>query len=204
MQNIQRKLEEQDLAELEAEKTGEHRYYAKEKEMAEKFDNFVTKFAKDKYKLETIPWLEISRYVVWVLLTLTMLAMLKRVCFLSLTVSAVAMMIITFPQNTKRNTFRQLVLVLVISLIYDILQLFIISPSASEEDEEDGGNEYKLNRFVRLVSFIALFVKIIAVLVFWKDSMDFRRIVKAHNNDEDEINDIMLQFRASERDPMGP
>ena len=66
---------------------------------------------------------------------------------------------------------------LAVSWVYDFLQLFLIDSSASEEDEEDGGNEYKLRRFTRLFSYIALLFKVIVVLVFWKDSLDFRNIV---------------------------
>jgi len=67
---------------------------------------------------------------------------------------------------------------LALSWVYDFLQLFIIDGSASEEDEEDGGNEYKLRRFVRLFAFITLIFKVIVVLVFWKDSLDFSNIIK--------------------------
>lgn len=65
-----------------------------------------------------------------------------------------------------------------LSWVYDFLQLFIIDGSASEEDEEDGGNEYKLRRFVRLFAFITLIFKVIVVLVFWKASLDFTKIIK--------------------------
>ena len=67
---------------------------------------------------------------------------------------------------------------LVISWIYDFITLFFIESSASEEDEEDGGNEYKLRRFTRLFSYISLIFKVVVVLVFWKDSLDFRNIIQ--------------------------
>jgi len=104
--------------------------------------------------------------------------MLKRNCFLSLTVAAVAIYVLNNPAAVSRQTFRGLVLMIAISWVYDFISLFIIEPSASEEDEEDGGNEYKLRRFVRLISYITLIFKVILVLVFWKDSLDFRNIIK--------------------------
>ena len=64
------------------------------------------------------------------------------------------------------------------SWVYDFLSLFLIEGSAAEEDEEDGGNEYKLRRFVRLFSYISLFYKIVLFIVFWKDSLDFRNIIR--------------------------
>ena len=79
------------------------------------------------------------------------------------------------------------------SWVYDFLWLFLFSASASEEDEEDGGNEYKLRRFVRLMSYINFFFKIIMVLVFWKDSRDFRNIIRNNSkgSPDDELEDIL-------------
>ncbi len=104
--------------------------------------------------------------------------MLKRNCFLSITVAVLALYVLEFPQSISRQTFRGLVLLLVVSWVYDFVQLFLIDSSSSEEDEEDGGNEYKLRRFTRLFSYISLVFKVVVVLVFWKDSLDFRNIIK--------------------------
>lgn len=83
-----------------------------------------------------------------------------------------------------------------VSWVYDFLQLFIIDGSASEEDEEDGGNEYKLRRFVRLFAYITLIFKVIVVLVFWKASLDFSTIIKNKKgmSQDDELNDILEQY----------
>ena len=84
---------------------------------------------------------------------------------------------------------------LALSWVYDFVQLFLIESSASEEDEEDGGNEYKLRRFTRLMTYIALLFKVIVVLVFWKDSLDFRSIVQnKKTTSDDEIEDILAQY----------
>ncbi len=121
--------------------------------------------------------------------------MLKRNCFLSITVAALALYVLEFPQSISRQTFRGLVLLLFVSWVYDFVQLFLIDSSASEEDEEDGGNEYKLRRFTRLFSYIALIFKVIVVLVFWKDSLDFRNIIRQkQNNPDDEVDDILAQY----------
>ena len=87
-------------------------------------------------------------------------------------------------------------LLLVASWVYDFLWFFFIDVSASEEDEEDGGNEWKLRRFTRLMSLISLIFKVILVLVFWKDSLDFRNII--HNkkvSEDDELEDILNQYQ---------
>ena len=119
----------------------------------------------------------LTKAVVYIFLVLVLLQMLKRPCFLSLTAIALALYVLEYPENIQRNTFRQLVVLLVLSWGYDFMQLFFIDASASDEDEEDGGNEYKLRRFTRLLTYITLLFKVIVVLVFWKDSLDFRSII---------------------------
>jgi len=145
--------------------------------MEQAFDGYMAK-VQAQYKIQTIPWLRVTQIVVYIFLVLTMLQMLKRNCFLSITVASLALYVLEFPQSISRQTFRGLVLLLVISWVYDFLTLFLIDSSAAEEDEEDGGNEYKLRRFTRLIAYIALIFKVIVVLVFWKDSLDFRNIIR--------------------------
>jgi len=90
------------------------------------------------------------------------------------------------------------VLLLAISWVYDFLTLFLIESSATEEDEEDGGNEYKLRRFTRLFSYITLIFKVMVVLVFWKDSLDFRNIVhsgvSSSGPSDAELEDIIAEY----------
>ena len=119
-----------------------------------------------------------TKVLVWIFACLTMLLMLKRPAFVNITVAALAFYVLENPQNISRQTFRGLVLLIVLSWVYDFIWLFFIDASVSEEDEEDGGNEYKLRRFIRVLSYIALMFKVILVLVFWKDSLDFRNIIK--------------------------
>ena len=166
--------------------------------MEKAFDNYVNNFAKAN-NIETIPWLKLTEGVVWIFLMLTLVQMLKRNCFLSLTVAAMALYVLHNPQSIGRQTFRGFVLLIALSWVYDFLSLFIIEGSAAEEDEEDGGNEYKLRRFVRLFSYISLIFKVIVVLVFWKDSLDFRNIIRQRKaNPDEELDDILAQYENDE------
>lgn len=125
-----------------------------------------------------------------------MLTCLQRTAFVSLTVGMLSLYVLDNPQNIARQTFRGFVLLIAVSWVYDFLWLFLFSASAAEEDEEDGGNEYKLRRFVRLISYINFFFKIILVLVFWKDSLDFRNIIRKNSKSspDDELEDILAQY----------
>jgi len=146
-------------------------------------------------KIETIPWLRVTEAVVYIFLLLTLIQMLKRNCFLSLTVATMAIYVLNNPAAISRQTFRGFVLLIALSWVYDFVSLFIIEGSASEEDEEDGGNEFKLRRFVRLFAYISLIFKVIVVLVFWKDSLDFRNIIRQRKqNPDEELNDILAQY----------
>ena len=46
-----------------------------------------------------------------------------------------------------------------------------------------------------MFSYISLIFKVIVVLVFWKDSLDFRNIIKqkSHSN-EDELEEIIAMY----------
>lgn len=145
-----------------------------------------------------LQWMEVTIAVTWILLILTLLAMLRRPCMLTLSVTLLALYVLTFPQTITRRTFRGLVGLLFASWIYDFVWFMIIDSSAADEDLEDGGNEYKLRRFTKFISWNLLFFKIIVVAVFWKDSLDFRNIVRGKSEDEsDDINLIISQYQNS-------
>lgn len=187
---MQNELEKEE----EAERHGDHKYFDQEKKAEAAFDQYAAQLAA-RYNVETIPWLEITRFVTWIFLGITLLSMLKRTAFLSVTVAAVALYVLENPKNIGRQTFRGLVALIALSWVYDFLWLFLIDSSAADEDEEDGGNEYKLRRFVRLISYINLLFKIIVVLVFWKDSLDFKNIIRRKAGaTTDDIDSIIAKY----------
>ena len=79
------------------------------------------------------------------------------------------------------------------SWLYDFVSIFFIESSASDEDEEDGGNEFKLRRFTRMFSYIALLFKLVVAVVFWKDALDFRNIIHDKSPD-DQLEEIIAQY----------
>ena len=82
--------------------------------------------------------------------------------------------------------------------MYDFLWFAIIDASSADEDLEDGGNEYKIRRFTKFVSWISLLFKLIVVAVFWKDSIDFRSIIRGKQGDaDDDINLVVAHYQNS-------
>lgn len=65
------------------------------------FDQYVDQI-RSRYKIETVPWLTLTKVVVWIFLVLTMIQMMKRNCFLSITVAAVALYVLEFPGAISR------------------------------------------------------------------------------------------------------
>ena len=55
-----------------------------------------------KYKIETIPWLDLTKAVTWIFLGLTMLVCLQRTAFVSLTVGMLALYVLDNPQSISR------------------------------------------------------------------------------------------------------
>ena len=197
IEGVQKNIRRQQADEAESETKGDHKYFNEEKKAEAIFDGYVNQLARRaNVDASAIPWLNISKVVVWVFLGLTILTMLQKPSVVSLTVAMLALYVLDNPQSISRQTFRGLVLLLVVSWVYDFLWLFLFSVSAAEEDEEDGGNEYKLRRFVRLITYINFLFKVIVVLVFWKDSLDFRNIIRKGQKagPDDELEDILAQY----------
>ena len=136
--------------------------------------------------------MRITEIVTWIFLVLTMLIMFKRPVVLSMTVAVLALYVIHNPNKIDRRTFRFFVLLIALSWVYDGFQLFMVESSLSDEDKEDGGVEYKVRLFTRFLSYINLFFKLIVALVFWKDSTDFRRIIRQKTTSADEDIDAIV------------
>lgn len=73
-----------------------------------------------------------------------------------------------------------LVMAIFLSLIIDLLWFYISDLSS---DADDGGIERSVKNFSRYMSYFSFFFRIIVALVFWKDSLDFTRVIK-HKRDE--------------------
>lgn len=117
---------------------------------------------------------------------------------LSLTVCLLALYVLHFPNVINRKTFRYLVMLIAFSWVYDFIWFALIDSSAADEDLEDGGAEYKIRRFTKFVSWISLLFKLILVAVFWKDSIDFRSIIRGKGGDaEDDINLVVAHYQNS-------
>ena len=68
-----------------------------------------------------------------------------------------------------------LVLMIFVSIVADLFWFYISDLSS---DVDDGGMEKSVRSFSLTMSYFSFFFRIIVALVFWKDSLDFVRIIK--------------------------
>ena len=68
-----------------------------------------------------------------------------------------------------------LVLMIFVSIVADLIWFYINDLSS---DVDDGGMEKSVRSFSLTMSYFSFFFRIIVALVFWKDSLDFVRIIK--------------------------
>jgi hypothetical protein len=79
----------------------------------------------------------------------------------------------------KRWLIRLIAAGLVISWIFDLIWIVIHTSSWWHEVNYDGNLELGMRRFTIIVTFISFFFRIIVFLVFWKISVDFKRLFKS-------------------------
>jgi hypothetical protein len=70
-----------------------------------------------------------------------------------------------------------LVIFLFISFIYDLIFLVFIHDSEAE-DELDSNMAVNVRRFAYFFAWISFAFRPIVILIFWKDSLDYRRIIR--------------------------
>lgn len=94
--------------------------------------------------------------------------MLQRVDFLNLIICGIACYLLYNLHNVKQNTFRWLVLGVVISIVYDLLWFFLKSSESSKD---------AFGRFALFMTYISFLVRLAMALVYWKDSLDYDNIM---------------------------
>lgn len=75
--------------------------------------------------------------------------------------------------RVTKNTFRMLVLGILISILYDLIWFSLMSYEYGSDLKVDGGMERRLRVFSLYMSYVSFFLRLIIALVFWKDSLDF-------------------------------
>ncbi|CDW90728.1 c2 domain containing protein [Stylonychia lemnae] len=157
---------EHDKLELEARDGNTNaRIQAEEKKLSKKVDVFAHGIAK-RMGYEAVPWFLLTEI---------------------LTICLVGIYMMLDTDKIKKGTFRNLVIALICSFAYDLFWLAIQANSYGRDDSvEDGGIEKSIRKFSLSVSVLSIFFRVIVIVVFWKDSIDFQRIIK--RRDQNKVN----------------
>ena len=80
-------------------------------------------------------------------------------------------------EKVSQNTFRMLVLGILLSVVYDLFWFSLKSQEYSTDMKADAGLEKNIRLFSLYMSYISFFGRLIIALVYWKDSLDFDNIM---------------------------
>jgi len=97
------------------------------------------------------------------------------------------------PHFFRRWIFRLLVIFIFITWVFDIFHLFFLHDSR-EDDEGDCDLSKNVRRFSYFFVWISFFFRPIVILVFWKDSLDFIRIIKGRSQEKTKVLDAMHKY----------
>ena len=79
-------------------------------------------------------------------------------------------------QKIKATNFRVLVLLILVSLVYDILWFIMRADELEANDAGDGGKEAMVRKLSLWLAYLHFIVKIMMAFVYWKTSIDFDRL----------------------------
>ena len=177
MDRLNDESSEEDPDEPEDRKRVRKQIKQKELETVGKFENVALNVA-GKFGFDHVPWFPLTKIVLVVYTVLTLFVLFFRTDFINLTVCIVAIYMINNTEDIKKWTFRLLVGMIMLSLIYDLLWFYHNHSDYLNEHKEDGGVEKGIRKFSLYVSWASFFWRFIVMFVFWKDSLDFTRIIR--------------------------
>lgn len=131
-----------------------------------------------------------TKYVLIIYFVLTALSGFYRPDFMSMTAISIGILAVEMPQYVRRSNFRMLVVFILITFIFDFIHLFI-NHDSREDDEADSGNMAVTRHFSYLFAWISFFFRPIVAAVFWKDSLDYMKIIKQRSGEKNSVMDAM-------------
>jgi len=148
---------------------------AYEKKFVGAFEAVGDNFAK-RFGFGSVPWFTCTKLVLYIYAVMTCFVLFFRADFINLTVCITGFYMIYNTDHVKKWTFQMLVLGIFLTMLIDIF--FFVMNDYGIESKGDGGLESGVRRFSLNMSYASFFFRIIVALVFWKDSLDFTRIIK--------------------------
>jgi hypothetical protein len=146
-----------------------------EQNLARKFDT-VTQRAGIKTTSSSCARFTFVMTAIYTLITC--LVSFYKADFINLTVCIMAIYLLVNAEAGLAGTFRILVLMLIISLVYDILWFTMRNSNTSDpNDPEMKSLEVTIIAFSYWMAVISFFFKIVMSFVYWRVSLDFASVI---------------------------
>jgi hypothetical protein len=91
-----------------------------------------------------------------------------------LTICTIAIYVLLNIDQLGKNIFRYLVLGLFFSCLLDLINFAI---KANDSNAPDVGTEKTLRGFAEIMGYIGFVVRILMAMIYWKDSLDYERVM---------------------------
>lgn len=130
-----------------------------------------------QYGYNDVPWENLTKIVLLTYLIITSFAMFYRPDFMSMTAVSIGIFAVADQRGIQRKHFRMLVCFLFISFVYDLIFLVFLHDSDAD-DELDSKMSVNVRRFAYFFAWISFAFRPIVILVFWKCSLEYRRLIR--------------------------
>ncbi|TNV72186.1 hypothetical protein FGO68_gene616 [Halteria grandinella] len=152
----------------------------REHELEEKLDAVANNLAL-KYGYDSVPWFALTWWVLWIYTILTLLVMFLRPDFLNLTICIIGLYMMFNTDRITKNKFRMLVFGVALSIVYDLVWFFMKHQEYAPDvgaTETTSGVEAGVKKFSLMMAYTSFFFRFFVMIVLWKDSLDFSKIIQ--------------------------
>jgi len=151
-----------------------------EKTMAKSFES-VSDNLSLALGIRRTPWFKIMQYFNIVYTLLTLVTLFLRSDFINLTVCVLIYYCIAFVNSIPRYLFRLILVGLVFSWFSDFMWFLLHTSTWWDRAAYDGDVELTLRRVVVIISYLSFLFRIFVIVIFWKLSVDFNRLIRNRN-----------------------
>ncbi len=123
---------------------------------------------------DSVPWFQLTWWVLWVYTLLTVLVMFFRPDFINMTVCTVALYMMFNAEQISKTKFKLLVFGIIISLIYDLFWFFMAHSEYANEQKNDGSGESGIRKFSLIMSYISFIARVSSYQITIQLTINFK------------------------------
>jgi len=123
-------------------------------------------------------WLPLVYVLIGFMFILNVFACYARPDFCTSIVCVLAILYLNDNSQVRRDDFRYLPLIQLVSIAYDFVWLFFLQDMEREGAYQEGGIEVTVKSFAVTISYVAFIFKFLVFLVLWKVSYNYLLDIK--------------------------